>query len=270
MTNWTSEQVHVNGINIHYHRTGGNKPLVVLLHGITDNGLCWTRVAQALEADYDLVMPDARGHGESDKPADAYHARDHAVDVAGLIEMLGLQCPILLGHSMGADVAAKTAAFYPNLVSGVVLEDPPWWTAVSSPEERSRFIEGWRQGIKHQRTLSKEVLIQQSAPHWHPVERETWAVAHQQVVPEVLNYTLLQPDTWQAVLGSIQCPTLLMIGDKPDDAILNRQDAETFQKIIPDMTIAQIQNAGHSIHRDNFEDFITVVREFLGRHTTVS
>jgi N-formylmaleamate deformylase len=49
MNNWPSGNVIANGIRIHYHRTGGDKPPVVLSHGSTDNGLYWTRVAQALE-----------------------------------------------------------------------------------------------------------------------------------------------------------------------------------------------------------------------------
>ena len=58
-----SGDVVANGIKIHYYRTGGDKPPVVLSHGATDDGLCWTRVTLALEAEYDVIMPDARGHG---------------------------------------------------------------------------------------------------------------------------------------------------------------------------------------------------------------
>ena len=68
---WQSGDIETNGIRMHYHRTGGDKPALVLSHGATDSGLCWTRVARVLEADYDVIMPDARGHGRSDAPATA-------------------------------------------------------------------------------------------------------------------------------------------------------------------------------------------------------
>ena len=55
MGTWTDEQVPANGISVHYLRTGGARPPVVLLHGLTDNGACWTRLARDLEADYDLT-----------------------------------------------------------------------------------------------------------------------------------------------------------------------------------------------------------------------
>ena len=53
---WTSAYVETNPAKLHYHRTGGNKPALVLAHGLTNNGLCWTHLVHGLEADYDLVM----------------------------------------------------------------------------------------------------------------------------------------------------------------------------------------------------------------------
>ena len=108
MSNWSSGDVIANGIKIHYVRTGGTKLPLVLAHGFSDNGLCWTRVAQVLEKDYDVIMADARGHGLSDAPESGYSAEDHAADLAGLIQALHLDKPALMGHSMGAaTVAAK-------------------------------------------------------------------------------------------------------------------------------------------------------------------
>lgn len=60
MGEWLSGDVIANGIRIHYYRTGGDKPPLVLSHGATDNGLCWVRLTRALESEYDVIMPDAR------------------------------------------------------------------------------------------------------------------------------------------------------------------------------------------------------------------
>jgi pimeloyl-ACP methyl ester carboxylesterase len=65
---WFTGDTLANGMKIHYHRTGGDKPALVLSHGSTGNGLFWTRVARALESDYDVIMYDQRGHGLSDAP----------------------------------------------------------------------------------------------------------------------------------------------------------------------------------------------------------
>jgi pimeloyl-ACP methyl ester carboxylesterase len=68
MTTWSSEVCETNGISIHYLRTGGAKPPVVLLHGLRGSGARWTPLARALEGEFDVVMPDSRGHGDSSAP----------------------------------------------------------------------------------------------------------------------------------------------------------------------------------------------------------
>ena len=62
---WYEADVLANEMHTHYYRTGGEKPQLVLLHGFSENGLCWSRVAKALEREYDVIMPDARGHALS-------------------------------------------------------------------------------------------------------------------------------------------------------------------------------------------------------------
>ena len=57
MADWTTGTCKANGIDVHYLRTGGNKPPVVLLHGLMLNGACWTPLARALEKDCDVIMP---------------------------------------------------------------------------------------------------------------------------------------------------------------------------------------------------------------------
>ena len=94
MTKWTTAVCEANGINIHYLRTGESKPPLVLLHGLTGSGDCWSPLARALEGENDVVMPDARGHGRSSTPLNGYRYEDYASDVVGLIQGLGLVPPV--------------------------------------------------------------------------------------------------------------------------------------------------------------------------------
>ena len=57
-----------NNISIHYTRTDNYKPPIVLLHGLVATGMCWKNIAQALSDDFNVIMPDARGHGKSSTP----------------------------------------------------------------------------------------------------------------------------------------------------------------------------------------------------------
>ena len=88
------------------------------LHGVTDDGLCWTSVAQDFAADLDVIMVDARGHGLSDAPEQGYSPLEQADDLAGVITGLKLSRPIVLGHSMGAMTTLALAGRYPDLPGG--------------------------------------------------------------------------------------------------------------------------------------------------------
>ena len=128
MTDWYKGDVIANGIRLHCYRTGGRggngKPPLVLVAGVTDMGIGWSRVARALEGDYDVIMYDKRGHGYSAKPETGYTFPQHAADLVDLVEVLGLDHPILLGHSAGAAAAMIAAADRPDLISALILEDP--------------------------------------------------------------------------------------------------------------------------------------------------
>src|SRR5579859_817144 len=149
MAAWSTAVCQTNGINLHYTRTGGSQPPLILLHGLTANGACWTAVARALEADYDVIMPDARGHGQSSAPDYGYRYEDHANDVTGLIEALGLDRPILIGHSMGGLTAAVVAGRNSRLLRGLVLADPTFLSPKAQREVRDSEV-----ADEHRRMLS--------------------------------------------------------------------------------------------------------------------
>src|SRR5688500_15214683 len=101
-----------DGTTIHYTRTGGDKPALLLLHGVQVNGLTWLRTAQACEADDDVIMPDMRGHGKTGLE-NGVSADMLVEDQIALIRELELENPFVVGHSMGADIAGRLAAAYP-------------------------------------------------------------------------------------------------------------------------------------------------------------
>ena len=136
LPHWTQNDLLINGVRLHYARTGhGDKRPLVLVHGFSDHGLCWTPTARDLESEYDVIMPDMRAHGLSERVQPGEKV-DMAADLAGLIRTLGLRRPIVCGHSMGAMITYQIGVRFPELASALVLEDPPWW--LSQPLPRSR------------------------------------------------------------------------------------------------------------------------------------
>ena len=121
---WQTGFVEANGIRLHYTRTGGDKPPLVLAHGVTDAGPCWSPVAEALAPEYDVIMVDARGHGHSDAPDIGYGPAEQADDLAGVITGSDKTTGVL-GHSMGAATALVLAGTHPDVPGAIFLEDPP-------------------------------------------------------------------------------------------------------------------------------------------------
>jgi pimeloyl-ACP methyl ester carboxylesterase len=261
---WESEKVEANGITLNVHRTGnGDKPSLVMLHGITDDGLCWTRSAHALEDEYDIVMIDARGHGDSDKPVTGYRPGDHAADLAGVITRLDLKRPTLVGHSMGGMVAAHAAAMYPQHLRGICLLDPPFrdpHTALGE-EERKK----WREEITQRNGMTIEDLAQlMAAAGWDETDLKTWAVSKQKVSPEVVEYTASAHTPWRELLPRIELPVLLMTGDVEKGAIITPEIAEEAVSLLVKGKLHPVNGVGHNIQREHFADYMAALREFLG------
>jgi pimeloyl-ACP methyl ester carboxylesterase len=266
MTPWQSGDIEVNKLKLHYTRTGGDKPPVVLAHGFSDDGLCWTALAQVLAADYDVIMVDARGHGRSDGPKKGYGSLEHAADVAGVIHGLGLKRPAVLGHSMGAATALTLAGTYPDLPRAILLEDPPaWWVmpADGRPARRRARFGDWIVDLKRKTREEMIADVRVQSPTWAEAELGPWADAKLRLSFNVLNRTKSAPVDWPAVVRGITCPALLITADPAKGSIVTAEAAAGLQALVPQLRIAHIPGAGHCIRREQGARYVEVVKAFL-------
>lgn len=261
MTTWPRGTCETNGISVSFRRTGGAKPPVVLLHGLMGSGACWTHLARALEADFDVVMPDARGHGDSSAPSTGYRYDDLANDVVGLIQGLGLVQPVLLGHSMGGMTAAVVASRGPGLLGGLILVDPTFL----SP---ARQIEVYESDVaaQHQRALglSKSELVRQAQSRnpRRPLELiELQAEAR--LKTSLAAFEVLTPPNpdYREVVRAIDVPTLLVIGD--NNPVVTLEMANELRELNPCVRVEQIPDAGHGLPFDQPERLAVGVGAFL-------
>lgn len=267
---WQSAFVNTNGIRMHYTRTGGSKPPVILAHGVTDDGLCWSAVAEVLALNFDVIMIDARGHGLSDAPPAGYTPIEQADDLAGLIQALELKAPIVFGHSMGAATTLVLAARYPQLPRAIALEDPPpWW----DPTFERPFTPDWQAGMRAWITAlqqqPRQALIDAQhveSPHWSDAEVGPWADAKLRFSLNFFN-RLNDPDLdWPSLLRRVKCPAWLISGDLAAGALVTQHAALALKKHMPQLQIVHIAGAGHSIRRDRFEPYVQIVQSFLVSH----
>jgi N-formylmaleamate deformylase len=269
MVPWSEGDVAANGIRLHYYRTGGNKPPLVLSHGFTDSGLCWTRVAQALAGDYDVVMYDARGHGLSEAPDAGYNGMDRADDLAGLIGALGLEKPAIAGHSMGASTTLYCAALYPDLMRAVVLEDGGMFSGKPGRGFDPTRAAAMQQKERDRREMAKAALValcREENPTWDEIELEPWAEAKQRLSPKAIGHPIgAEKLSWRDALARVTCRTLLVTADLDRGASIAPETAEEARQILPSLRVVNIPGAGHQVHREQFAKFVETVREFLAR-----
>jgi pimeloyl-ACP methyl ester carboxylesterase len=266
-TAWIEGDVITNGIRMHFYRTGcSNLPPLVLLHGSSDNGMCWISVANALQNDYDVIMPDARGHGLSEAPEIGYESNTMAADVAGLMHALALGQPVVMGHSMGAATAASVAATYPDLVSALILSDPPWWADEPAPPTAEQVAERV-QRVSEMRAMSIEelkALARKEHPNWPEIELGPWADSKQQHSPHHMSPPRWPRPSFRRLVPQIQCPVLLITADPDKGSLVTPEVAAEAAGLWKEGRVVRITDAGHNIRREQFGPYMEAVRAFLG------
>lgn len=131
------EYIIAGDLTFHSVQWGEQGPPIIFVHGLTANAFCFQAFADDLARDHRVFAYDLRGRGDSDKPESGYSVPIHAADLAELIDELGLDRPVIVGHSLGALIGLYFAKQYPEYLSKLVLIDAgaplPWKTAAEQP-----------------------------------------------------------------------------------------------------------------------------------------
>lgn len=277
MNHWTENDIVVNGIKIHYLRTGrGDKPALVLSHGFSGSGWSWYEIARALEANFDLILPDTRGHGQSHRCAKGEQT-DLTGDLAGLITALELEKPVVGGHSLGANYAARVAACYPGLVGALVLVDPAWYQLIPGVPDEPRPPDdddsppgesSYDRWLVHMQSVSMEAALaelREKAPHKEDAALLRWAETVRSFDANFFTTQDVTEIDFPQVVHMIRCPTLLVTGEARLGAIVGVHQAKWIAEQNPLFELARVMGAGHNILEDNFEDAIRALQKFLAR-----
>jgi pimeloyl-ACP methyl ester carboxylesterase len=219
-------KIKANGVNLHYI-TVGTGPDLVMLHGFLGNLAVWhLYMAPILRREYRVTTYDLRGHGYSDVTPNHYTAADMVEDLRCLPDGLGIERPILVGHSFGADIAMYFSLLYPERVPKLLALEPGLAALVHLRQERNWI--GWEAWVtkleevgihvpEDRRTDAEYLLLRSlEAPKFYgparglPRNREP--LLHLIRNTTVLkDYEVVGDLTLEAV-RTIQTPTLLVYG----------------------------------------------------------
>jgi pimeloyl-ACP methyl ester carboxylesterase len=242
-------------------------PPLVLVHGFSDNGLCWLPLARELEARYDIVMPDARGHGLSAR-LDPDGGGDMTTDLVGIIRALKLERPIVAGHSMGAMTAFDLGVRYADLPRALILEDPVWHlldpsAAGESPLKKGSPIEQWLRSLEN---LSLEDVIAQSRdqhPTWSDTVLHWWSEGKRQLDLNIFEIGGMSWTDWQEGVRALACPTLVVTADPDKGGIVTPRVAQWASETNEHISVAHIPGTGHHVRFEDHAAYVNAVEAFL-------
>jgi 3-oxoadipate enol-lactonase len=252
-------------ISLHVERRGAGRP-IVLVHGLGDDHRLWRRVAPVLASRYDTIAVDMPGHGRSGPIPVGAPIDWIAAEIAGLIETLRLERPVLAGVSMGGGVAQYVAIASPGLLRGLVLVS-------TSPV----FLDATRQRFLDRATVAERdgmaAVVDTTVARWFT---PAWAAAHPDEV-EATRRTVLATDPIQFArasranadrdaspkLAEIDCPVLFVAG--MDDPAGPERAAGIYRSTIEDLTVELLPGVSHLLPIEAPERFIAVLDAFLER-----
>jgi pimeloyl-ACP methyl ester carboxylesterase len=213
-------------------------------------------------------MVDMRGHGKSEAPESGYSLENLAIELASLIQVLGFEKPILLGHSLGAITSLVLAGLQPDLPHAIMLVDPPafWCHDASDPMgiKTRKSLSAWIHAIK--RKTKEELMEEARTKGWTEADQATWVNAKQRAslrVVDLISPTDILTIDFPSLVSRIYCPVLLVQGDLDRGAICTDEDIAKLRAIFPPLQTVHIRNGTHSIHRSQLIPFMEAVESYF-------
>ncbi|MCO6451399.1 MAG: alpha/beta fold hydrolase [Caldilineales bacterium] len=243
-----------DGVKIHYEVVGEGPPLV-LVHWGSGSTKDWHifGYVDALKDDYQLILIDMRGHGQSDKPHDpsAYDAETQVGDVLAVLDELGIEKANYFGYSLGANLGWALAKHAPDRFHSYILggdapsswDDSEWaaWMLDTGAEGWARIIED----------ATREIGV------WSPEINAAYAADDLEAV--ALNSKALNAEDYFVDLPDMQTPILLLVGTE-DEEYWGMVYAE---QSLPNATMAKMQDLNHAVGFMLSDQALPYITEFL-------
>lgn len=251
------KEINIDGLRLWYEETGNPEGApVILMHGWGCDHSTVAFITRSLADGLHIYSLDLPGHGQSDEPPQVWGVEDFTRLVETFIQRLGIEAPILIGHSFGGRISILLSSR--GNVSKVVLVDaagikprrkPKYYLKVYSFKTARHLLPlllGRKRAdkvIERMRGKAGSADYRNSSPMMRAVMSKC--------VNEDLKY----------VMPSIKAPVLLIWGDA--DTATPLSDAKTMERLIPDAGLVSFAGCGHYSFLDNPAGFCAVIREFL-------
>jgi pimeloyl-ACP methyl ester carboxylesterase len=259
------KEMKVRGIVMVYDDLGDG-PVILLIHGQPFNRTMWRYQTDMLEKDYRLIIPDLRGYGETDISTGMVLLDELALDLIQLLQLLGIAKAIVVGLSMGGQIAFEMYRYAPQLFRGLILADTEARAEDEAGYQRrlelsSRILKDGMEKFTNERIrhfMCAETF--RSKPHivahLEKMMRTTspeGSAAVQRGRAERLDYTPLLP--------TIDFPALIVVGDQ--DEFTPLASAAYMHQRVAGSELVVVKDCGHISNMEQPEQFNSAVASFL-------
>ena len=278
----------VNGINIHYVVQGEGEP-VILLHGWPEFWYAWREQIPVLSESFQVIAPDMRGFGYSDKPARGYDTRTAASDIYELARLLGHEKVSIVAHDIGVRVAFRFALDHPEAAQRLVFLDstPPFEQL--GPQAPAVVRERWHSYFHQQFDLPEKLIEGREEVYLRYIFRD-WTINKYPPSPEVVREYVRaysqpgalrggfsyyraaayeDPPDWRAdAERQLPTPLLFLYGIRRERTAVAagaRPIGEAWNAIFPSAVSKNLGNYGHFLLWECPEDVNREVLAFLGQ-----
>lgn len=277
----------IRGLRYHVRRWPGAGPRLFLAHGWMDVSASFQFLVDALSPHWDVHAPDWRGYGLSDwSGADCYWFPDYIADLDQLLERIQPEAPVLLvGHSLGGNVATIYAGVRPERVAKLVNLEGFGMSATESTQAPARYAQ-WIQSLREKPRLRSYPgfaaladRMQKSNPrlsreraeflsrHWGREDAGGAIVLRSDPAHKLVNATLHRVEESRACWERVSAPVLWVdaaLSDIPGRMKLSAQEHASRRAAFRNLRYVTLQDAGHMLHHDQPEVLARMIDEFLG------
>jgi N-formylmaleamate deformylase len=255
-----SRYVDSDGVRLHALDYGEGGPPVLVLPGITSPAATWEFAALELARDQRVVVLDQRGRGNSDTPRRGYGLPEYAADAAAVIRALDLEGVIVLGHSLGARVAARLELDEPELIGDSLLVDPPLTGPGRGPYPYA--LSFYVDAIRRARDGMTVDELRALQPGWSDEQlqiRIDWlGTCDERAVEET--YRNFTSEDFIPLWRRLESP-LLIRGER--STVVTEEGVAELRVENPHAEIITVPGAGHMIAWENLEGFLEAVLPWL-------